>query len=390
MHLEKYDHFDVITSSQALDDFCQHILTEETSGFVTIDTEFMRRTTYWAQLCLIQVAGSKRMAIIDPLADNLDLGSFFELMKMPRITKVFHAARQDLEIFYHLMNGLPDPLYDTQVAAMVCGYGDSIGYGDLVESILKLTIDKSQRFTDWSARPLSHKQLKYAIQDVTHLRQIYEDLQSRLVSQGRTTWIDQEMQILNDPKTYQIDPMGMWKKIRIRNDNPRFLARMQHLAAAREELAVNQDVPRTRVASDAVLLELAADPPETLEKLQAKKKYDLNKTEQEQIFNALKVAETIPKELCPQREKHSLKQKDALLVELLKLWLRQVALEQKIAPKLIATTDDIEAILDSQNKDLSLMHGWRYKIFGKDALSIIAGEKALKSLNRKLVLIDAQ
>lgn len=388
MHFEKYDHLDIIKTSSELEEFSHHLLKEEDSGFITIDTEFMRRTTYWSQLCLIQVAGSKKIAIIDPLADSFDLSPFYEVLRAPHLLKVFHAARQDLEILYHLMGEVPHPLFDTQVAGMVCGYGDSVGYSNLVEDILSLRVDKSQRFTDWSIRPLKQKQLKYAIQDVTHLRQIYEKLVHDLNKQGRGRWIDQEMAILTDPKTYQVELMEVWKKIKIRESSPRFLARMQYLAAAREEFAIQKDQPRIRIAGDPDLMLLASDPPETLEELKKLKTLQLNREVAKRFIEVLKEAEEVPLEKCPRKERQKVKAKHAVLIDVLKLWLRHVALEHKTAPKLIASSEELEKLVSGQDKDSPLLRGWRFKVFGRDALSIIKGQKGLKVEGSKLSLID--
>lgn len=387
MPFEKYDHIETIKNTNQLKQFCDHLRHDEKSDFITIDTEFMRRTTYWPQLCLIQVAGSKDLAVIDPLADTLDLAPFYELMKAPHLIKVFHSARQDLEIFFHAIGSLPHPIFDTQVAAMVCGYGDSIGYSNLVEELLKVGVDKTQRFTDWSVRPLKQQQLKYAIQDVTHLRQVYEILKEKLAKEGRSTWIKNEMTVLEDPKTYEINEMEVWQKIKTRSNEPRFLARVQYLAAAREDLSIKHDRPRSRIATDQAILELAADPAEDIDTIMARKSLSLSKETGKAFVDALKHADRILLEQCPQKEEKRRKPKDVVLLEFLQLWLKQVAYEHQVAPKLIASSEDLDLLIRGNNRDIPVLHGWRYKIFGQNAQLLISGEKSIRYQKGKLVLI---
>lgn len=387
MHFDKYDHLDIISDTKTLKAFCEHVKTHEKSGFITIDTEFMRRTTYWSQLCLIQIASSDHVVLIDPLAKDMDMQPFYDLLSYKSITKVFHAARQDVEIFYHAMGCVPSPLFDTQVAAMVCGYGDSIGYGNLVEELLKVGLDKTQRFTDWSRRPLKTEQLKYAMQDVTHLRQVYEILLEKLESEHRQTWIHNEMKILTDASTYQINAMDAWQRIKIRSDQPRFLARMQHLAAARELYAIKRDKPRLHVASDMTLLELAADPPTTAEQIKANKSLSASTEFSKLLFEALQTAEEIPDDQCPRRERRE-QVANPLLIDMLKIWLKQVAEDNKVASKLIATPDDLEKFVNDPSANLPLMHGWRHKIFGANAMALAMGEKSIRYVKNRVVLLD--
>lgn len=386
MHLDKYDHIDTIINTKQLTTFCEHLKAHEKSGFITVDTEFMRRTTYWSQLCLIQVASSDQVVLIDPLAPGIDLKPFYEILAYEPLVKVFHAARQDVEIFFHAMGSVPSPIFDTQVAAMVCGYGDSIGYGNLVEELLKVGLDKTQRFTDWSRRPLKQDQLKYAMQDVTHLRQVYEILLEKLQHEHRKSWIESEMLILTEAKTYEINEMEVWQRIKVRSDQPRFLARMQYLAAARERHAISHNRPRTHVASDLVLLELAADPPTSVEQIKALRSLSPSNELAKALFGALVEANALPDDLCPRREKKE-QRTNVLLVEMLKVWLKQVAEDNKVASKLIATPDDIERFVNEPSSKTPMMFGWRHKIFGASAQEIIKGEKAIKYEKGRLVLI---
>jgi ribonuclease D len=386
MHLDKYNHIDTITNTKDLAAYCAHIKIHEKSGFITVDTEFMRRTTYWSQLCLIQVASSDHVVLIDPLAPGIDLKPFYEILAFQPLVKVFHAARQDVEIFFHSMGQVPSPIFDTQVAAMVCGYGDSIGYGNMIEELLKVGLDKTQRFTDWSRRPLKQDQLKYAMQDVTHLRQAYEILLEKLQHEGRKAWIETEMQTLIDPKTYEINEMDMWLRIKTRSDQPRFLARMQYLAAARERQAIKSNKPRAHVTGDLVLLELAADPPASAELIKSMKSFSGSMDLAKSFFTALQEADSLPLEKCPRRERKE-QRTNVLLAEMLKVWLKQVAEDNKVASKLIATPDDIERFVNDPTAQLPMLHGWRYKIFGSTAQEISRGEKSIKYVQGRLMLV---
>lgn len=387
MHLDKYEHIETIKDTQQLVSFCDHLKKNEKSGFITVDTEFMRRTTYWSKLCLIQVASTDHVALIDPLADGLDLTPFYEILSYEPLVKVFHAARQDVEIFFHAMGAVPKPLFDTQVAAMVCGYGDSIGYGNLVEELLKVGLDKTQRFTDWSRRPLKQEQLKYALQDVTHLRQVYEILVEQLKHEHRKSWIETEMAVLTDPKTYEINEYQAWQRIKTRSDQPKFLARVQYLAAARERHAIRYNKPRLHVASDLVILEMAADPPASIEQVKSIKALSASNELAKSIFEALQEVEQLSPEQWPRREKRE-QRVNVVLAELLKVWLRQVAEDNKVASKLIATQDDIDRFVSDPTAQLPMLFGWRHKIFGDSAQQIAKGEKSLRYENGRLVLVE--
>ena len=387
MHLDKYEHIDTIRDTKQLVAFCDHLKQHEKSGFITVDTEFLRRTTYWSKLCLIQVASTDHVALIDPLADKLDLTAFYEILQYEPLVKVFHAARQDVEIFFHATGKVPTPLFDTQVAAMVCGYGDSIGYGNLVEELLKVGLDKTQRFTDWSRRPLKQEQLKYALQDVTHLRSVYEILLQQLQHEHRKSWIESEMAILIDPKTYEINELEVWQRIKTRSDQPKFLARVQHLAAARERHAIRYNKPRLHVASDLALLEMAADPPATVEQVKALKALSASNELAKAMFDALQAVEALPPEQWPVRERRE-QRVNVVLAELLKVWLKQVAEDNRVASKLIASPDDIDRFVADPAANIPMMFGWRHKIFGESAEAIKNGEKSLRYDSGRLMLVE--
>ena len=254
----------VITDTATLADFCRRLSAE---AFVTVDTEFMRDRTYWPDLCLVQLAGSEAAAAVDPMADGISLEPLFELLANPQVLKVFHAARQDLEIFYQLAGRLPAPLFDSQVAAMVCGFGDAVSYETLASRLAGARIDKSFRFTDWSKRPLSDRQLTYALGDVTHLRAIYQKLSKRLHSTGRERWVDEEMAVLTDPATYRLDPETAWVRLKPRSGSPKFLNVLKAVAAWRETEAQRRNLPRNRLVRDEALLEIAAQAPSTVAEL---------------------------------------------------------------------------------------------------------------------------
>jgi ribonuclease D len=255
----------LITNTDALAAFCKRL---EGSAFITVDTEFMREKTFWPQLCLVQVGGADEARAIDPLADGIDLSPLFDLMRDTRTLKVFHAARQDLEIFYNLMGDFPIPLFDTQVAAMVCGFGDSVGYETLATKLAKARIDKSMRFTDWARRPLTDKQIRYALSDVTHLRVVYEKLARRLEKSNRADWLNEEMALLTSARNYRVDPAEAWQRLKTRTKTPRFLGVVKELAAWREIEAQTRDIPRQRVLRDETLLEIAAHAPTTVDSLE--------------------------------------------------------------------------------------------------------------------------
>jgi ribonuclease D len=367
----------LISDTPTLAAFCErHAATD----YVTVDTEFMRETTFWAKLCLVQVAGPEEAVCIDPLAPGIDLAPLYKLFANEKVLKVFHAARQDLEIFLHEGNALPHPVFDTQVAAMVCGFGDQVGYETLVAKLADAKLDKSQRFTDWSRRPLSDRQIKYALSDVTHLRIAYSALQKRLEKTGRTAWLAEEMAILTTEKTYRIEPREAWRRIKARTRSGRMLAVLRELAAWREDTARSLDWPRQRVAKDDALLELAAHPPTSTEDL---KRSRLAKQLASERFATAVVAAAqkgiaVPEADWPEvPDFDPANQGPRAVVELLRLLLKIKCEQNNVAPRLIATSEDIDAIAMKDDADVPAMHGWRRELFGEDALKLKHGKLAV-------------
>ncbi len=370
-----------ITPITKTDDLVKLVESLKSSQYITIDTEFLRTTTYFAKLCLIQVANDDGAHIIDPLAEGLDLSSFYELMDGGPI-KVFHASRQDLEIFFHAMGKVPSPIFDTQVAAMVCGYGDSAGYETLVKSIAKESIDKSIRFTDWSIRPLTDKQLNYALSDVTHLRVIYKHLAESLEKSGRTSWLVDEFSILTSENTYKIAPEKSWKRIKCKSNNRRFLGYVQAMAAFREVEAVERDVPRNRIMRDDLLLSIAAHPPSEkhkVGKIKGLSKRYSNGEAGDKFFAALQAVVNTPESDLPEATPKRFNGNDRAgpSLELLKVLLKLKCTENDVASKLVASSKDLEQLATSNNTDMMCMQGWRYDVFGKDAERLMNGELAM-------------
>lgn len=370
----------LITTQQDLESFCSN-LRNESPAYIAVDTEFMREKTYYPILCLIQVASPHHVAAIDPLV-GLDLKPFLNILMSPDILKVFHAAYQDLEIFYYMTGQVPTPLFDTQVAAMVCGFGESISYEALVNSLAKSSIDKGSRFTDWSHRPLTDRQLNYALGDVTHLRVVYEKLQEKLTKTGRTSWIQEEMYILSNTDTYRIDPFECWKKIRYRNMKPKGLAYLRELAALREIVAQRRDIPRQRILKDETLLEISASIPKHVDQLKRIRGISDNQALGplgKEILSAIQRVSQLPESEYPESPKSQTPSKKAnpSLMEMLKLLLKIISEENEVAPKLVASSKDIERLARGSEKDLPLLHGWRYEVFGKQALELMEGRIGL-------------
>lgn len=368
----------MIQDSAALAALCA-ILAQE--AYVTVDTEFIRDKTYWPQLCLVQVAGTSVAAAIDPLAEGIDLTPLFELMANPAVLKVFHAARQDLEIFFNLTGTVPTPLWDSQVAAMVCGFGESASYETLAGKLANARIDKSSRFTDWSQRPLTDKQLSYALSDVTHLRVIYEKLSKRIEKAGRESWVQEEMAILTDPKTYQLDPETAWQRLRPRTGNRRFLAILKELAAWREAEAQRKNIPRQRLLKDEALLEAAANAPRAiadLGRMRALSKGMIEGSVGQGILAAVERGNAIPEADCPTLpEKPDVSGGRAALIELLKVLLKAKCDSNDVAQKLVANSADIETLAMEEAPTIHALTGWRREVFGEDALALKRGEVAL-------------
>ena len=367
---------------------------EETDTFVTMDTEFIREETYWPQLSLVQIGGQHNTVLIDPLSRNLSLDPLFSFLKNNNILKVFHAGRQDLEIFYHLTGEVPQAIFDTQIAAMVCGYGEQVGYETLVTSIVKRKLDKTQQYSPWLRRPLSARQLQYARDDVVYLREIYLHLSQELMQQKREEWIIKDLEILKSLKTYQPDPEGMWMKLRLKNANPHYLARLKAIAALREIEAIKRNVPRNRLLRDDILTELASHAPETLEACQEIRGVPqgfIHTPLASAILTAIKEANALTIEDCPRLDAATPgRRPSSLHLDCLRLLLKSRAEQHKVAEKLIATTKDLEQflLLSEANPQHNLFQGWRYDIFGEDAWSLKEGKKSLIMTKRGIALKD--
>ena len=367
----------LITTTDDLAAFCKPLANAE---FVAVDTEFMRERTYWPKLCLAQVAGPDEAAAIDALAEGIDLAPLDELMANPKVLKVFHAARQDLEIFYLRMNKVPTPLFDTQVAAMVCGHGEAASYESLATKLAKAKIDKSSRFTDWSRRPLSERQITYALSDVTHLRVVYEKLRHQLEKTGRLSWIAEEMAVLNDPATYRADPELAWRRLKPRGASPRLLGVLKEVAAWRERTAQRIDIPRQRLLRDEQLLEIASHAPKTMEELALTRGLGRGFAEGWQgreIMEAIERARNVPESELPTRDRHPEQLRaPGAVVDLLRTLLRLKAEEAGVAARLVANADELDR-LAAGKRDVPVLRGWRNEIFGRDAVDLIEGRLAL-------------
>lgn len=376
----------VITSTRELEAFCKDAAGYD---FVTVDTEFLRETTYWPKLCLVQAATIDTAVIIDPLADGIDLAPFAELLANPEVTKVFHAARQDIEIFVKLFGTVPHPIFDTQVAASVCGHGDSISYDNLVRSIVGAEIDKSSRFTDWSHRPLTDKQLTYALADVTHLRDIYEALRGEIAKTRRESWVADEMAILESVDTYVIQPQDAWKRVKARVNKPRDLAALQALAAWREQRAKDNDQPRGRIIKDDALAELATQRPtrpDAFEKLRAVPRGFGRSSAAGEIIEVIKQVEAMDKSALPAMpDRPRGPSPKGAIGDLLRVWLKAVADNNGVATRIIASSDDIDAIVLDDNADVPALQGWRRKLFGDKALAIKHGRLALAATRKGVI-----
>lgn len=361
--------------------------------YLTIDTEFLRETTFWPQLCLIQMAGPDIAVIVDPLAKDIDLAPFFELMANTSVIKVFHAARQDIEIIYNLGKLIPHPIFDTQVAAMVCGFGDSVSYDQLVSRIKGVHIDKSSRFTDWSRRPLSDKQLDYALADVTHLRDVYLHLKTELEREGRSLWLTEEMAILEAKETYDIHPDDAWQRLKMRLKKPVELAVLQKVAAWREREARNRNVPRGRILKDDGLYEIAQQQPkdaEALSRLRTIPKGWERSAAGTAILEAVNAAVEMPKADMPKVPRQSQSPEGAQAAsEMLKVLLKLIAEKQGVAAKIIANSEDLERIAaEGAKADVGALKGWRRELFGETALKLINGEVALRFVDRKIEAVE--
>lgn len=367
-----------ITTTAELAAFCDKIKGQP---FVAVDTEFMRETTYWPKLCLIQAAAPSAEACIDPLAEGLDLEPFLAIMRDESILKVFHAARQDVEIFNNLQ-AMPRPLFDTQVAGMAAGFGEQIAYDALVRQMLKIELDKSSRFTDWARRPLSDNQLTYALADVTHLAALFPMLRDRLEREGRMAWVQDEMNDLTDPANYDVEPENAWKRLRPRKHNAKYLAVYRAVAAWRERMAQSRDQPRGRILKDEAIDEIATQAPtdaDGLDRLRSVPKGFSGSRFGPDLVAAIREALKDPEAYAPVVEKprQSASPAAGAVVELLKVLLKARAEESGVASKLIATVSDLEQIANDDDADVGALKGWRREAFGEDALKLKRGELAL-------------
>jgi ribonuclease D len=379
---------DLITTTSALAEACQRLAAHD---YVTVDTEFLRESTYYPQLCVLQMASPDEAVVVDALAEGLDLQPFFDLMANEKVVKVFHAARQDIEIVWHRAKLIPHPIFDTQVAAMVLGYGDSISYDQLVQRITGDTLDKSNRFTDWTRRPLTKAQIEYAVSDVTHLRDVYKKLSADLQKRGRTEWLSEEMDILTSPETYRMDPDNAWQRLRARVRKPKELAILIEIAAWREREAKARDVPRGRILKDDVVADIAVQAPTTVERLASlrslPKGFEKSKWGQD-IPDLVKKALARDPKTLPQIERSKPAPNGAATVELLKVLLRMTSERHAVASKVIATVDDLERIAADDNADVPALKGWRRDLFGEKALALKAGRLALAIENGRVSAIE--
>ena len=365
----------------------------EKSDFVTVDTEFIRETTFWPILCLIQMAAPGVTALIDPLAKGIDLKPFFRLMANEKITKVFHAARQDIEIIFHLGDLIPHPVFDTQVAAMVCGFGDSVSYDQLVQKVTGQRLDKSSRFTDWRHRPLTDKQLEYALADVTHLIDVYRHLTDQLTREDRAHWLNEEMEILTARGTYDPHPDDAWKRLKMRMRKPLELAIVQAVAAWRDREARERDVPRNRVIKDDAIYEIAQQAPcdqTALGRLRSTPKGWERSSTAASLLEVVGKVLDIPKDQLPKMPKQVHQPEGSgAAVELLKVLLKMIAEQEGVAPKVLASGDDLDKIAgEGEKANVPALSGWRREVFGEKALKLVRGEVGIKFDKRRIVAFD--
>lgn len=380
-----------LTTTDELKDFCDRAATYT---YVTVDTEFLRERTYYSKLCLLQLAVTgdteDDAVLVDPLSDGMSLDPLYDLFRNPNVVKVFHAARQDLEIFFHDGGLIPHPLFDTQVAAMVCGFGEQVGYETLVKRIAKQSLDKSSRFTDWSRRPLTDAQRTYALADVTHLRVIYEYLSAELQKADRVKWVEEEIEVLTNPETYITRPEEAWMRIKTRTQSHKFIGVVQALAEFRERFAQERNIPRNRVFKDDALMELASTKPQSPQDL-SRSRLLLREARKGDIADGILAAVkkglaaqpgTLPKK--PELDKSNI---NPALADLLRVLLKAKAEKESVAQKLIATAADLDAIACGE-RDLLALKGWRKQVFGQDALRLCEGKIALSALGNSVRIVD--
>ena len=357
---------------------------------IAIDTEFIRVSTYYPKLCLIQLAAGDNYFAVDPLPDTIDLTALFQMLTNKDILKVFHAGRQDIEIFVHLTGDIPDPVFDTQIAAMVIGLGDQAGYDKLVQHYLNIELDKSSRFTDWSARPLSERQLEYALDDVIHLAKIYPIIHDELYRSNRLEWLDDDISALTQMSVYKPNPDDAWKRLKVKSHKPDFLNRLKFLASWREQRAITKNIPKNRIIRDETLIDIAGTNPKNVAKFQSIRGFPGGSTGKlvPEILKTLAEAEKSPRESWPKiRNDYRRDKAPAATLELLRVLLKHITEAENIAPKLLASAEELEALARDDNADIKLLKGWRRELFGNIALQLKSGEIALTLRNNKLELI---
>lgn len=377
-----------LTTTSDLAEACRRLAQH---AYVTIDTEFLREQTFYSELCLVQLAGPDLELIVDPQASGLDLGPLWALMANEGVVKVFHAGRQDIEIVYNKARTIPRPVFDTQVAAMVCGFGESISYVNLVKQITGRDLDKSSRFTDWSRRPLTDRQLVYALGDVTHLRDVYHALAAELEKTGRASWLDEEMASLTDPETYETRPEDAWRRLKLRVKNRKALGVLMELAAWREVLAQKQNVPRARIMRDEALYDIANQMPTEVERLGELRSLSdgfARSARAKDIVEAVKRGlERDPKTVPPLPSSQQLSPSAAAVADMLRVMLKAAAARNRVAPRLIADADELERIASEDTPDVPALKGWRRELFGEDALRLKRGEVALTVKSGEVVAV---
>ncbi|MDE2198193.1 MAG: ribonuclease D [Rhodospirillales bacterium] len=378
----------LITTTAELEDLCSRLRREQ---FVTVDTEFMRERTYWPELCVVQLASDTDVAVVDALAPGIDLAPLGALLADPAVVKVFHACRQDIEIFVQLFGDVPRPLFDTQVAAMVAGFGDQVGYDALVAALAGGSIDKAHRFSDWAARPLSPAQITYAAADVTHLRPVYETLRARLEREGRLAWVAEEMAVLAEPATYRPDPDQLWERLKPRTSNRRMLGVLRAIAAWRDREAQHSNIPRGRMLKDEALLEIAAIAPDNVDALARARGVTRGFAEGRMgasLLAAIAAARALPESALPEAPSHREGPRPSpALVSLLKVLLAAKCEQHNVAPRLVANSEDIDRLALEAAPDIAAMQGWRHELFGADAQALKAGALALGVDGRKVKLL---
>lgn len=379
----------MISSTSDLAGACERLARHP---FITVDTEFLRETTFWPKLCVVQLASPEEAVVVDAVAEGIDLAPFFELMANENVLKVFHAARQDIEIVWHLAGIVPHPVFDTQVAAMVLGHGDSISYDQLVQRLTGHVLDKSLRFTDWSRRPLSAAQIAYAEADVTHLRDVFVKLDADLAKRGRREWVSEEMAVLTSPDTYRQEPEHAWERLRSRARKPKELGVLIEVAAWREREAQGRDMPRSRIIKDEVIGEIASQQPTTPERLaqlrSIPKGFERSRAG-EQILDAVKAGLARDPKSLPRIERdRPLSNGASATVELLKVLLRMTSEQHGVAAKIIATVDDLEQIASEDEAEVGALRGWRRELFGERALALKAGRLALAMQRGRVIALE--